>query len=79
MTLTTLTLDGNDYQAYVSIAEADAILAVDPIRGPSWTPLTDDQKIVRVVAATNRLDLERYPGEKTDPCLLYTSPSPRDS
>ena len=65
MTITTLTIGGNDYTAYASVAEADIRLAVDPVRSAAWTALTADQKAINLVAATNRLDLERYTGEKS--------------
>lgn len=67
MTLTTLTIGGNDYVAYATVAEADAYLAVDPTRGPAWAQLTEDQKASNLVAATRRLDLLEYSGTKADP------------
>lgn len=67
MTLTTLTIGANDYQSYASLAEADAFLAVDPTRSAAWAALTDDQKRGNLVAATRRLDLLSFSGEKTDP------------
>ena len=65
MTITTITIGGNQYQSYASVAEADARLLVDPIRGATWAALTADQKGINLVAATNRLDLEKYSGQKT--------------
>lgn len=64
MTITTITIGGNNYPAYATVAEADAYLAVDPVRAAAWAALTTDQKGINLVAATRRLDLESYTGEK---------------
>jgi hypothetical protein len=70
LSITTLTISGNEYTAYASVAEADAFLAVDPVRGPAWaalTPLPDavTRKSILLVAATRRLDQLRWAGQKT--------------
>ena len=65
MTLSTLTVGSNSYQSYASVAEADAYLLVDLVRGPSWSPLTNDEKSKRLVAATRRLDLLTWKGKQT--------------
>ena len=65
MSITTISLSGNDYISYASLAEANARLLVDPVRNTAWTALDDTQKQIRLVAATNRLDLFSYTGEKT--------------
>ena len=67
MSLVNIVISGVTYQSYASVAEADQYLAVDPQRSATWVALTDDQKGSHLVQATRRLDLERYPGEKTDP------------
>ena len=67
MSLTTFTIQGNDFLAYASIPEADAYLVADPIRGPAWAVLTADIKARHLVSATRRIDLEIFPGRKTDP------------
>ncbi len=64
MTITTITIGGNQYVSYASVAEADARLLVDPVRAAAWAALTADQKGVNLVAGTNRLDLEVYSGQK---------------
>lgn len=63
--ITTITINSVDYISYASVAEADARLAVDPVRGPTWATLSTDQKGINLVAATNRLDLLMWAGEKT--------------
>lgn len=65
MTISTITISAVDYVSYASVAEADARLAVDPVRAATWAALTNDQKGVNLVAATNRMDLLAYGGEKT--------------
>ena len=66
MTLTQHTFSGHNYYGYVSIAEADKILIIDLQRGSTWGPLSDDEKRQRIVAGTNRLDLLRWRGKRTD-------------
>lgn len=65
MSLTNITIGGETYVSYATVAEADAYLAVDPTRGPSWSPLTNDEKGTFLVSATRRLDLLNWKGEKT--------------
>lgn len=65
MTITTITLSGQDFISYASVAEADRLMLVDPIRGTKWAAKTADQKGAALVAATNRLDLFSYKGSKT--------------
>lgn len=65
MTITTITIGGEDYTSYASVAEADVRLAVDATRKTAWEALTTDEKGANLVAATNRLDLELWIGEKT--------------
>lgn len=64
MSLTTITVGANTYTSYASVAEADAYLAVDPTRSAAWAALTTDQKGANLVAATRRLDLLDFSGEK---------------
>lgn len=52
------------YTSYASLAEANERLIVDPVRGPAWGELTDEQKNSYLVSATNRLDLLRWQGAK---------------
>lgn len=65
MSLTTLDISGNSYDVYASIAEADRELVVDPARATVWASATDDKKIMYLVAATQRLNLLVWRGEKT--------------
>lgn len=65
MSITTISIGGNDYIAYASVAEADAYLAVDLNRGPTWDTLDPDEKGAALVSATRRIDYENYVGEKT--------------
>lgn len=65
MSISTISIGGNDYTSYASVAEADIRLAIDPVRQATWDALTDDQKGTYLIAATNRLDLLNWAGEKT--------------
>lgn len=65
MSITIITINAVNYTSYASVAEADDRLAVDPIRGTAWAALSPDQKGANLVAATFRLDLLRWKGEKT--------------
>lgn len=63
MTISTITIGENVYMSYASLEEADAYLAVDPIRSVSWIALPDEKKNANLVAATRRMDLLNYNGE----------------
>ena len=65
MSISTLTIGGQDYISYASLAEANIYLAVDPVRMATWGGLTDDQKNSYLAAATRRLDLLTWQGAKT--------------
>lgn len=65
MTITTITINSVNYISYASVAEADDYLAVDPTRATAWASLTTDQKGTNLVAATRRLDILNWQGEKT--------------
>lgn len=65
MTIADITIGANTYKSYASVAEADAQLAVDPVRKATWEALQDDVKGQYLVAATNRLDLLTWLGKKT--------------
>ena len=67
MTITTINIGGVNYTSYASVVEADAYLAVDPTRSAAWAALNPDQKGTNLVAATRRLDLLQWSGEKVDP------------
>ena len=65
MTITTISIGGNDYTSYASVAEADAYLAVDAVRNPTWSALDADSKGSFLVSATRLLDLLSWQGSKT--------------
>ena len=64
MSLSTIQIAGIEYVAYASVAEADTALAVDPVRMTAWAAFDVDSKGIRLVAATNRLDLLSWAGSK---------------
>ena len=65
----TITIDGTEmtYKSYASRSEANHILGADPARRAVWLDdgLTDALKGVYLVAATERLDLLTWAGERT--------------
>ena len=65
MSITTITIESIGYTSYASLAEADAYLNIDPVREAAWELLSDDDKGKKLVAATRRLDLLPWNGEKT--------------
>ena len=64
MTLTTITISSNTYQAYASASEADEELAVDLQRMDGWDGLSDTEKGRYLVAATRRLDALNWAGAR---------------
>lgn len=65
MTIADITIGTNTYKSYATVVEADAQLAVDPVRKATWEALQDDVKGQYLIAATNRLDLLTWLGKKT--------------
>lgn len=65
MTITTITIETVDYISYASLVEANRLLNTDPTREAAWEALSDDQKGKNLVAATRRLDLLNWAGQKT--------------
>ncbi len=67
MTINTITISTIDYIAYATRVQVNSYLAIDPVRGTTWTALTDSDDIRGpfIVAATRRLDLLTWQGEKT--------------
>lgn len=61
----TITLSGNDYDSYVSVADADVYLAADLQYAAIWSTLTTDQKGQALITATRALDELSWLGEKT--------------
>ena len=67
MSLTDITIGSVVYKSYASATEADAHLAVDPVRSTTWAAATADEKSEYLVAATRRLDLLNWIGEPETP------------
>ena len=65
MSGTTVMIDTHTYASYATVAEADAYLAADPTAASAWAALSDDDKARRLVAATRRLDLLPWAGDRT--------------
>lgn len=57
--MTTITIGGNNYTAYASVADADAYLLVDP-GFATWDALSDDDKGKYLVSATRLIDSQSY-------------------
>ena len=57
-------IDGE--QSYASVAEADRALGFDPTRRTAWAALATEAKERNLIAATQRLDLLRWRGDRTD-------------
>lgn len=64
MTIVTIDIDGNTYQSYATVADADERLLVDASRGVAWGKLTPRARGVALVGATRRLDLMDWAGAK---------------
>ena len=65
--LTSITVAGTQYQSYVSVAEADVFLAVEPNRRATWEALSTDDKGRTLIASTRRIDAFEFKGMKADP------------
>ena len=66
MSLTTVRLAGSthDYPVYNSVTAADIILSVDPVRRTAWGALDANGKKRKLIAATTRLDILPWDGER---------------
>ena len=64
MSLSSIDYSGTSYIVYANLVEALAVLQVDPTRMTAWAALSDEDKGIRLIAATNRLDLLNWQGEK---------------
>lgn len=53
--MATITISGNDYSSYASVAEADAYLAADVARYAAWAALDTDDKGRALVTASRYL------------------------
>ena len=67
MSLHTVMIGDADYPSYAYVVEADIYLAVELTYSAAWTALSDDDKDVRLVAATRYLDGFRWAGEQAAP------------
>lgn len=79
MSISTITISAINYTAYASVTEADAYLAVDPVRATTWAALSTDQKGQMLVAATRRLDYFTWEGTKTGAEGVQENAWPRTS
>ena len=78
MSLSQVEINGANYVTYASIAEADIWLAIDAIRGNAWSRLTETVKATHLVAASRRINLESFKGEKFTPETPLAFPVPDD-
>lgn len=71
MTISAITISGEQYTIYADRREANAYLAVDPVRKATWEALTDDDdnRGPPLVASTRRLDLLSWAGKKAGGAL----------
>ena len=65
MSLHSVTIGSTAYDAYADVVEADIYLAVELTYFAAWDALSDEDKNVRLVAATRYLDGLRWAGEPT--------------
>ena len=65
MSLTNFTIDSVDYTSYATVKEADDYLRVDLTRFTAWDMLQNEDKEIRLINATNRLDLLDWKGTKS--------------
>ena len=64
MSISQVSINGHDYTTYASVAEADIVLAVDPVRRTEWSTASEMDKEIYLIAATQRLDLLSWDGAK---------------
>ena len=62
MTIETFTINGEDYQSYVTVEEADVYYGLDSDH--PFLQLTEAEKQVLLVGATRRIDLLHFKGSK---------------
>ena len=51
---------------YASLEQANELLANDPVRRSTWGAVSDEDKLVFLTAATNRMNILSWVGNKTD-------------
>ena len=64
MTIETFTINGEEYQSYVTVEEADTYFSLDSDH--PFLALANNEKQVLLVAATRRIDLLHFKGSKQD-------------
>ena len=66
MSLTTIEVNGTNYQSYASLEEGNLFLQVEPVRFTEWSGQTDTAKQRLLIAATRRVDALVFIGSKTN-------------
>lgn len=56
MTIALFQIGGHSYNAYATLEEADAFLAIDPVRSAAWTAASTDTKEGRLAWASRSID-----------------------
>lgn len=72
----TITIGGNDYASYASVAYADEYLAADISRADAWEALTDPQKGRALISATRMLMTMPWCDVVPDPAEDQDEPIP---
>lgn len=62
--MTTITINGIEYNSYASVEEADEYLNVK--YGSNWSTYDDDKKALLLINATREIDKRDYQGVKVD-------------
>lgn len=63
---TTVTINGNEYDVYVSVAEVDTY-AAGSLTADAWSAMVADDKARVLVTVTRWIDSQCWQGEKVDP------------
>ena len=81
--MATISIGGNDYTAYASLAEADVYLAADPANFAAWEAITDDDVKGRALIGATRsidrmglseeIDLQDIPDALRDATALFAA------
>jgi hypothetical protein len=67
VSISTVTVGGNEYPTYATVAEADALLLVDSSRSATWAAATAEAKAARLAEATRLLGELCWLGEPVSP------------
>ena len=65
--LHTISIDGNDYTSYSTVAAADIRLSVDVVRRTTWNAATEADQGRALIAASDRIDALRFIGDPAAP------------